>query len=132
MHRSAVNWRRFGRTGTTFGVLTAAWLLLYFTGTAPGLQVLTALAAIVSGGLALYGLLRRSMQAIIWRLRNRLIVAYLFIAVVPIVLMLLLMIGTSYAVVGQMAVYLVNTELNSRLRALMFPAEAMSRAPTST
>ena len=54
----------------------------------------------------------------IWRLRNRLIVAYLFIAVVPVVLILVLMLVTSYAVIGQMAVYLVNRELENRMRTL--------------
>ena len=55
-----------------------------------------------------------AMRNLIWRLRNRLIVAYLFIAVVPIVLILALMLVTSYALVGQMAVYLVNRELENR------------------
>src|SRR5947209_7878164 len=129
MQRYAVKWRRLSRSGKAFFVFAAAWVLLYFTRISPALQVLLALGATASGVLALYKLARRGMQGIIWRLRNRLIVAYLFIAVVPIVLMLLLMGGTSYAVVGQMAVYLVNAEMNSRLRALAFPAEAMARAP---
>ncbi|HMC61668.1 MAG TPA: SpoIIE family protein phosphatase, partial [Candidatus Solibacter sp.] len=87
---------------------------------------------LVLGGVTVYKLVRRSMRAIIWRLRNRLIVAYLFIAVVPIVLIVLLVAGTSYVVVGQMAVYLVNTALNSHVRALTFPADAMSRVPASS
>ena len=126
----AAVWRRFGRAEKAFLVFAAAWALLHFTGITPALEILAALAAMIVGGLVLYKLARRSLLAIIWRLRNRLIVAYLFIAVVPIVLMLLLMGGTSYAVVGQMAVYLVNTELNSRMRALTFPAEAIARAPS--
>jgi sigma-B regulation protein RsbU (phosphoserine phosphatase) len=65
----------------------------------------------------------------IWRLRNRLIVAYLFIAVVPVVLMLALLLGTSYAVVGQTAAYLAYTALNGRMRLLNLPAVAMSRGP---
>jgi phosphoserine phosphatase RsbU/P len=132
MERHGVNWRGFGRVEKTFVVFAAAWALLYFTGAAATLQVFVVLGAIILGGIVLYRLGRRSMSAIIWRLRNRLIVAYLFIAVVPIVLMMLLMAGTSYVMVGQMAVYLVNTALNSHIRALTFPAEAMSRVPASS
>src|SRR5262249_49888026 len=64
---------------------------------------------------------------LIWRLRNRLIVAYLFIAVVPILLILIMAAITSYAVIGQMAVYLVNSELNRRAASLMGPADALAR-----
>jgi sigma-B regulation protein RsbU (phosphoserine phosphatase) len=132
MRRYEVNWRGFGRVEKTFLVFAAAWALLYFTGAAATLQVFVVLGAVILGGITLYKLARRSMSAIIWRLRNRLIVAYLFIAVVPIVLIVLLVAGTSYVLVGQMAVYLVNTALNSHIRALTFPAEAMSRVPASS
>jgi len=131
MRRYGANWRGFGRVEKTFFVFAAAWALLYFTGAAATLQVFVVLGTVILGGIAVYKLARRSMRAIIWRLRNRLIVAYLFIAVVPIVLILLLVAGTAYVVVGQTAVYLVNTALNSDIRGLTFPAEAMSRAPVS-
>ncbi len=132
MRRYGVNWRGFGRVERAFFVFAAAWALLYFTGAAATLQVFVVLGAIVLGGVTLFKLARRSMSAIIWRLRNRLIVAYLFIAVVPIVLILLLMAGTSYVMVGQMAVYLVNTALNSHIHSLTIPAEAMARVPATS
>ena len=72
------------------------------------------MAAILMGVVALIKIGRMAMRNLIWRLRNRLIVAYLFIAVVPIVLILALMLVTSYALIGQMAVYLVNRELENR------------------
>jgi sigma-B regulation protein RsbU (phosphoserine phosphatase) len=81
------------------------------------------------GVLAIVKIGRMAMSNLIWRLRNRLIVAYLFIAVVPIVLILALMLVTSYALIGQMAVYLVNRELDNRMRTLLFPAETLTRAP---
>ena len=46
----------------------------------------------IFGIAAAYQLARRIARRAIWRLRNRLIVAYLFIAVVPIVLILALVI----------------------------------------
>src|SRR5260370_6900284 len=39
------------------------------------------------------------------------------------------MLVTSYALIGQMAVYLVNRELENRMRTLSFPAETLTRAP---
>src|SRR5262249_22667866 len=103
--------------------------LLYFSSAAAGLQVWVALAAFFFGIIAFVRLIRRVTRTIIWRLRNRLIVAYLFIAVVPVVLMLALLLGTSYAVVGQTAVYLAYSALQDRMRTLNIPAFAMSRVP---
>ena len=72
-------------------------------------------------------LARRALRNLIWRLRNRLIVAYLFIAVVPIVLVIGLLAGAVVPCVGQTAVYLVNTALDARMRQPSFPADVMVR-----
>src|SRR5437879_8174821 len=124
-----VSWSRLGRIEKLFLVLMAIWALLYFTGMGQKYQLATALSAIFMGMLAIVKIGRMAMHNLIWRLRNRLIVAYLFIAVVPIVLILALMLVTSYALIGQMAVYLVNRELKNRMRTLSFPAETLTRAP---
>jgi phosphoserine phosphatase RsbU/P len=124
-----VSWGQLGRIEKVFLVLMTIWALLYFTGWAQKFQTLTAMAAIVMGVIAIVKIGRMAMRNLIWRLRNRLIVAYLFIAVVPIVLILALMLVTSYALIGQMAVYLVNRELDNRMRTLSFPAETLTRAP---
>src|SRR5215469_12711122 len=122
-------WRRRSAVEKTSLILVALYILLYFTGIAPGLATLVAFAAFVVGITALVRLLRRGMRSAIWRLRNRLIVAYLFIAVVPIALILLLVAIAGYAVLGQMAVYLVNTELNRRINFLSGPVEGLIRIP---
>jgi sigma-B regulation protein RsbU (phosphoserine phosphatase) len=67
----------------------------------------------------------------IWRLRNRLIAAYILIAVVPIVLILTLVAFTVNRVVGQMAVYLVTTELRHREEALLRQARTLARIPVN-
>ena len=74
---------------------------------------------------------RRGVAKLIWRLRNRLIIAYLFIAVVPIVLIAALAGVAIYGLTGQMASYLVTSELNRRIRGLRGPAEALTRAPAA-
>jgi sigma-B regulation protein RsbU (phosphoserine phosphatase) len=129
MEKDGVSWARLGRVEKVLLVVAALYALLYFTGTAPALQF----ALAVSGVFLLIGsmvrLARYALQNLIWRLRNRLIVAYLFIAVVPIVLILVLLATTAYVIVGQMAVYLVYTELQNRMGMLNFPATALVRAP---
>jgi phosphoserine phosphatase RsbU/P len=122
-------WRMLGRVEQVFLCLGLLYAALYFTGAASGLQILVAFLALFFGLVSFFRLLRRATKTLIWRLRNRLIVAYLFIAVVPVVLMLALLLGTSYLVVGQTAVYLVDKELNNRMRILNLPATAMARGP---
>jgi sigma-B regulation protein RsbU (phosphoserine phosphatase) len=124
-----VSWRRLGRVEKAFLLLAALYATLYFSGAASGIQIWIALLAFFFGLVAFFRLVRRVTRTVIWRLRNRLIVAYLFIAVVPVVLMIALMLGTSYAMIGQIAVYLVERELNNRMGRLNIPAVAMARGP---
>jgi sigma-B regulation protein RsbU (phosphoserine phosphatase) len=122
-------WLALGRVEKAFLALALLFAILHFTGIGPGFQIWIAFIAFFFGLVAFFRLVRRITRTMIWRLRNRLIVAYLFIAVVPVVLMLALLLGTSYAVVGQTAAYLAYTALNSRMRLLNLPAVAMSRGP---
>jgi sigma-B regulation protein RsbU (phosphoserine phosphatase) len=124
-----VSWGRLGWIEKLFLLLMATWALLFFTGMAQRLQTLAAICAIFMGVVSIVKIGRMALRNLIWRLRNRLIVAYLFIAVVPIVLILALMLVTSYALIGQVAVYLVDKELGNRMRILGFPAETLTRAP---
>ncbi len=55
---------------------------------------------------------------VLWRLRNRLIVTYVFIGVIPAILLLTMALGTLYLFAGQFANFVVIAELNSRLRSL--------------
>src|SRR5215471_21805093 len=123
-------WFALGRVEKAFLALGLLFAILHFTGIAPGLEIWVLFLAFFFGLVAFFRLVRRVTRTMIWRLRNRLIVAYLFIAVVPVVLMLALLLGTSYAVVGQTAAYLAYTALNSRMRLLSLPAVAMSRGPS--
>ncbi len=55
---------------------------------------------------------------VLWRLRNRLIVTYVFIGFIPLVLLVALAIGSFYLFAGQFATFIVTSELNSDLNGL--------------
>lgn len=54
-------------------------------------------------------------KKILWRLRNRLIVTYVFIGVIPAALLVAMALITLYGLVGQFAVYVVTSEIKSQL-----------------
>ena len=74
-------------------------------------------------------LARTGIKRLIWRLRNRLIVAYAFIAMVPIALILALVMVSTYGLTGQIAIYLINSELDRRTSILKGSAATILDAP---
>jgi phosphoserine phosphatase RsbU/P len=79
-------------------------------------------AALLFSILAFRWLKRR----ILWRLRNRLIVTYVFIGVIPAVLLVAMALITIYLFAGQFASYVVTSEINSQLRSLQAVNAAVS------
>ena len=122
---------RLSRTQKVFLALLLVYLALYFSHIAPTLQSLVGVGAVLLGLVVAFQLARRGLRKAIWRLRNRLLVAYLFIAVVPLILVVALVALAEYVVIGQVAVYLVNKELGSREAQLQRSAQAMARFPAS-
>ena len=111
-----------------FAVLLALYVVLAWTNFASGLATLLAIVLVVLGSILGIGLIRRVVRQSIWRLRNRLIMTYVFIGMVPIVLILALAgIGT-YILVGQVAAYLVSSELDRRAASLQDPVRILSQA----
>jgi sigma-B regulation protein RsbU (phosphoserine phosphatase) len=80
-----------------------------------GAVVLFSLVAIVL--FMLLGL-RELRARMLWRLRNRLIVTYVFIGVIPVVLLVALALGSFYLFAGQFATFIVTTSLNSELKSV--------------
>jgi sigma-B regulation protein RsbU (phosphoserine phosphatase) len=64
-------------------------------------------------------------QKILWRLRNRLIVTYVFIGVIPAVLLVAMALITMYLFAGQFASFVVTSEINSQLRSMQAVNAAM-------
>jgi sigma-B regulation protein RsbU (phosphoserine phosphatase) len=63
----------------------------------------------------------------LWRLRNRLIVTYVFIGFVPLVLLVALALGSFYLFAGQFATFIVTTGLNSELSSLSAANSTIAR-----
>jgi sigma-B regulation protein RsbU (phosphoserine phosphatase) len=121
--------RVLGRTEIAFILSVAAFLLLHWFGANLFWQALLALPVFILGLATIYRTVRRILRGAVWRLRNRLIVAYVFIAVVPIILILAMAGLAGYVVIGEMAVYLANRELDSRLSQMHRQALALARVP---
>jgi sigma-B regulation protein RsbU (phosphoserine phosphatase) len=78
------------------------------------IEYLTFVAAVLFSILAFRWLKRRML----WRLRNRLIVTYMFIGVIPAVLLVSMAAITLYGLAGQFAVFVLTSEIRSQLRSL--------------
>jgi sigma-B regulation protein RsbU (phosphoserine phosphatase) len=111
-----------------FGAAAALYVYAYLHWDLLALFVVTLLTAALGGVVAArWG--RVLLRQAIWALRARLIVAYVFIAVIPILTVIWL---TAYEVKhlgGQVAVYLVNSELERRVNSLAGSARALAQVP---
>jgi sigma-B regulation protein RsbU (phosphoserine phosphatase) len=79
-------------------------------------------AALLFSIVAFRGLKRK----VLWRLRNRLIVTYVFIGVIPAVLLVAMAFIAVYLFAGQFASFVVTSEINSQLRSMQAVNAAVS------
>jgi phosphoserine phosphatase RsbU/P len=93
----------------------------------PGMRFLRFLGLIAVFYLA-YRFWSRWRNEVLWSLRNRLIMAYLFIAVVPIILLLVLASMAGEILYSQFAAYLLNHEIQDRIALLADSAAHISAA----
>jgi sigma-B regulation protein RsbU (phosphoserine phosphatase) len=122
-------YQKLGRIEKIFLVLfILAWTLSY-AAPASGIGLLVTFAAWITGLAVAIRLAKTGIRKAIWRLRNRLIVAYVFIAMVPIALILALVAVSTYGLTGQIALYLVNSELDRRTNILRGAAAAIGETP---
>ncbi len=121
-------WKRLGKAEWAFIVLLAVYVVLALLAASSPWVTAIQLALFIAGVWLAFKWFRRAMRRAIWRLRNRLLVTYLFIAVVPVLLVATLTGMGIYAMISQLAVYLPNAELDRRIRALRFIAEGLAQA----
>ena len=116
--RIQVLFRWLGGAGVAFVALLAAYAALGWIAPRSGVRLSVEFAAILAGIWLAIRLLRIVARQAVWRLRHRLLITYLFIAGVPLVLVLGLAALTTYLLVSQLAAYLVTIELDHRIDAL--------------
>ena len=120
-----------GRVGVAFLILLAAYVTLrQFPQRAP-LAGVFLVATIFTGIWLAVRVLWRLARYATWRLRNRLLVTYLFIAVVPILLIVGLAITAGMLLTSQIAMYLETSEINRRIDVLQSAAESIAQTPSA-
>jgi sigma-B regulation protein RsbU (phosphoserine phosphatase) len=108
---------RIGWVEKTFCLLLLGYAVSsWFLG--PGLLTILKLATAFFAVWAGIRVSRVFVRQLLWRLRNRLIVAYVFIALVPIVLVSTLAVLGAALVSGQLSIYLLTSELDRRIESL--------------
>src|ERR1035438_8464361 len=112
---------KLGRTTLWFGGLALVLELLRLIFRVPNGTMLSGWATFLVFVFAVCALLmglRWVRRQLMWRLRNRLIVTYVFIGVIPIVLLVMMGILAGYLFGGQFATYVAMSDLQSELRHL--------------
>jgi sigma-B regulation protein RsbU (phosphoserine phosphatase) len=112
---------KLGRATLWFGGLSVLFIVLrWITGSASGskLSGWATFSAILFTFSVLLLASRWALPHLMWRLRHRLIVTYIFIGVIPIVLLLTMAGVGAYLVAGQFATYIAISNLKSELRHL--------------
>jgi sigma-B regulation protein RsbU (phosphoserine phosphatase) len=108
-------------------VFGALWLARYFFPGTPQSSFLVFLVVLALGYFAIRGFLWARAH-LLWSLRNRLVIAYIFIAVVP-VLLLLTMAGLSaYLLYWQLGSFVLYTDVHERVERVSSVAGTMATA----
>jgi sigma-B regulation protein RsbU (phosphoserine phosphatase) len=105
-----------------FFLLGLLFRALGFPGLAGTLRGWTGLVGFVLLILLLILSLRWFRRTVMWSLRNRLVVTYVFIGVIPVVLLAIIALVAAYLFAGQFAGYVVHSDIRSELRALQTTA----------
>jgi len=121
-HRVRASWRRLTLLDRAALVVVLLYILARVVvlrlGSVPGSGLLGFLS-ILAAGYLLVRLLPWVRTHLLWSLRNRLVVAYLFIAVVPVVLLLTMVGLASYLVYFQLGAHLLRDDLQERIELIV-------------
>jgi sigma-B regulation protein RsbU (phosphoserine phosphatase) len=110
--------RWLGSAGIALVVLLAIYAALGWIAPRSGFRLVIEIASVIAGLWLMVRLLRLVARQALWRLRHRLIVTYLFIAGVPLLLIIGLGALAGYMLVYQLSAYLVTAELDRRIDGL--------------
>jgi sigma-B regulation protein RsbU (phosphoserine phosphatase) len=121
-------WDRVSLLDIAATVLTLAGVTAYFSEADSGVFNYLKFIAVLAAIYLLYRLLAWGRNRLLWSLRNRLLVAYLFIAVVPIVLLVILAVRSAGVLYSQLAAYLLYEDVQRRKDMLADIAEHIAAA----
>ena len=121
-------WHRISRLDLVALLLALAGGLAYAFQASGGIFSYLKFIAVLAALYLLYRLLVWGRSSLLWSLRNRLIVAGLFIAVVPILLLVLLAVRSASILYSQLASYLLYEDIQRRKDMLADIAEHIAAA----
>jgi len=128
-------WRRLSWPDLIATLCVAVGSLVAVAKLSGGIYSFTKFVALLSAGYLVFRLISWGRNRLLWSLRNRLIVAYLFIAVVPVLLLLTLAILAGQVLYSQLGGYILYEDLHSRLGRMADSAASIASAektlPTS-
>jgi sigma-B regulation protein RsbU (phosphoserine phosphatase) len=108
-------WRRLSRIDLFAMLLILAGAICAILGLGGGLAILLKFLAILATVYVVFRFAGWWRTRLLWSLRNRLIVAYLFIAVVPILLILTLVVLAGQILYSQLGAYLLYDDIHRRI-----------------
>jgi sigma-B regulation protein RsbU (phosphoserine phosphatase) len=118
-------WKRLGKLDKAFILLLLLYTALLLAAPSSFLVGFLEFILFVLGAWLVIRLTRVGLRKAIWRLRNRILVTYVLIAVVPILLILTLAGLGTYMLAGQVAVYLARSELDRRVQSMQAATDAL-------
>ena len=124
-------WNKSGKVDKAFALFLVLYLISLAAWPNSGFEGFAAFVAFCLAAWIALRLLRIGLRKLTWRLRNRLIVAYLFIGALPILLVLTLVLLGGYMLAGQAAAYMVRSELDRRLVLLRSVADDLTVPPVN-
>lgn len=127
MNRLSIGKFRFSLLSVLLLTAFALDAVLTITAAVPPLSALLSFILVIWSGVLLVRLALRRTR-LIWHMRNRLIVTYVFIAAVPIALILALFFVAGWFMTAQFSAYLVSSAMDRREAAIETQARLMAQA----
>ena len=121
-------WKQFGKLEKTFSILVVVYFILLMLAPGSGFTTFLQFATVVLAFWILLRLARTGLRQAIWRLRNRLVVTYVLIGVVPILLIVALVGLGAYMLAAQIGVYIARNELDRTIASMHAATDVLRRA----
>jgi len=124
-------WKQYkpGRLEICFGISAGLYAMARLSSVSILLELAALLLLICLGTAVAAKLARLASRKLLWRLRNRMVVVYLISAVIPAILTAVTVGYGARYLAGQIAVYMVHSELERRLATMEEIAQAVAEAP---